>query len=484
MLFFQFTKTAVSVCLAASLGACSLAPTYQQPASPIPTVWPETDTKGMAIPVGLADVVSEQDLLDLVVTAIENNRDLRKALLNVEAAQAQYGIQRADLLPGVSAQAGGSRQRTPPELSQTGKASTSSTYQAGVGFTSFEVDLFGRLRNLSESAFQEFLAVEQNAQAARISLASEVMQAYIVRDSAQLRLAVTERTLALREKSLALTEQRRTVGAANALELEDARGLEELARADLEQVRRQLRQANNALRLLVGTNDGEEVPHYAPRDASIFALRDIGAGAPSDLLRDRPDILAAENSLKARHADIGAARAAFFPRVSLTAFLGSSSPEFSGLFRGSARSWSFAPQLTLPLFDGGRNQANLDLAVVRKDIAVAHYEGTIQAAFREVADALAANDTLRREVIHRKALLESSRRSLALSEARYNAGVDSSLRYLDAQRTSYDAEMAYISIAAQRQTAIVSLFKALGGRWYINQLSAQLQRDVEQASKE
>ncbi|TDS84990.1 efflux transporter outer membrane subunit [Comamonas sp. JUb58] len=464
---FQLTKTAAAVFLAASLSACSLAPTYKQPAAPVPTDWPDLKANSAGVPIGLADLVADKALLDLVAAAVDHNRDLRKALLNVEAARAQYGIQRAEQLPSISAQANGTRQRTAADLSQTGRASTTSVYQAGLGVTAFEVDLFGRLRNLSESALQEFFAIEQNAEAARISLSSEVMQAYITRNSAQSRLKLTERTLAAREKSLALTEQRRAAGAATALDLEDARGLGEQARADLEQVRRELRQANNALGLLTGSHAGAEQLRQTREGASIFALRDIGAGAPSDLLRDRPDILAAENSLKARHADIGVARAAFFPRLSLTAFLGSSSPELSDLFRGSSRAWSFAPQLTMPLFDGGRNQANLELAVVRRDIAVAQYEGAIQTAFREVADALAANDTLRNEVTYRKALLESSQRSLALSEARYKGGVDSSLRYLDAQRTSYDNELAYINIVAQRQTAIVSLFKALGGKWYL-----------------
>lgn len=463
---FQMSKLATAALLVMTLGACSMAPTYQKPEAPIPNTWVNEvhSSEGEGVVLGLAHVVADKTLLEMVNTAIKNNRDLRKAILNVEAARAQYGIQRAERLPTVGLQAGGSRQETPANLSQTGAATTASVYQAGFGVTAFELDLFGRVRNLSESALQEFLATEQNAHTVRVSLAAEVMQTYILRSSTLTRQEVTQNTLAAREASLKIMEHRRNAGAASAMDLEDARGLAEQARADQEQMQRELEQANNALRLLLGSS--EISLKSSGKNVRTFALKDLGAGAPSELLRSRPDILAAENLLKARHADIGAARAAFFPRLSLTAFLGVSSPELSNLFRGSQRSWSFAPQLSLPIFDAGRNQANLDLATVRKDIAVAEYEGVIQTAFREVADALAANDTLRNEAKHRLALLESSQRTLTLSQARYQGGLDSSLKYLDAQRSVYANEIAFVNIAAQRQLAIVSLFKALGGRWY------------------
>lgn len=463
---FPMGKLATAVLLVFGLGACSMAPTYQQPAAPIPTAWAKDAPASAeaAHPLGLEALVRDPALREMVETAIAHNRDLRKAILNVEAARAQYGVQRADRLPTVEAQAAGTRQQTPANLSQTGAATTTSVYQAGVGMTSFELDLFGRVRNLSESALQEYLATAQNAQAVRISLAAEVMQTYILRRSAHARWAITDRTLQAREASLELIAHRHSAGAASALELEDARGLVEQARADLEQVQREQQQADNALRLLLGSSQLDLQPPAA--GTPTFALSELGAGAPSDLLHTRPDVMAAEALLKARNADIGAARAAFFPRVSLTAFLGFSSPELSELFQGSQRSWSFAPQLSVPIFDAGRNRANLELATVRKDIAVAHYEGTIQTAFKEVADALAANDTLRREVRHRKALFESSQRTLTLSQARYQGGLDSNLRYLDAQRSVLANEIALVHIAAQQETAIVALFKALGGRWY------------------
>ncbi len=464
---FRTRKLSAATLLTLSLGACSLAPAYHQPTAPIPETWTQdtAHSKGAVMPLEIADMVTDEVLRDMVGAAIDRNRDLRQALLNVEAAYAEYGIKRSDSLPTVAMQGTGTRQRTPAGLSQTGTAATASVYQAGFGVTAFELDLFGRVRNLSESALQEYLAIEQNAQTVRISLAAEVMQTYILRKSSLARLEVTQRTLKAREASLELTHQRRQVGAASAIDLEDARGLTEQARADLEQIRRELQQTNNAMRLLLGSSSLDiELPGS---QAPIFAVRPLGAGAPSELIRTRPDIIASENALKARHADIGAARAAFFPRLSLTAFLGVSSPELSSLFRGHQRTWSFTPELNVPIFNAGRNQANLDLANVRRDIAVARYEQTIQMAFREVADALVANDTLREEIRHRQALFESSQRTLALAQARYRGGLDSSLKYLDAQRTAYANEIGLIDVATQGQIAIVSLFKALGGRWYV-----------------
>lgn len=466
---FNIGRISSVALLSVAMSGCSFAPKYEQPEAPIASHWPGQADAPTRSPVTLAmaNLVSDKELLNLVNIALENNRDLRKALLNVEAARASYGARRADLLPTVGVQSSALRQRTSAGLSQTGVATTTSFYQAGFGITSFELDLFGRVRNLSESAQQDYFAIEQNAQTLRISLVAEVAQSYIARLISRARLDLTRRTLEARERTLGLMRERHALGAATAVEFEDALGLAEEARADVEQVQRELRQADNALRLLMGASEAHIESTRVTELERVFAVRDIGAGAPSDLIRDRPDIMAAESALRARYADIGAARAAFFPNVSLTAFLGASSPQLSSLLGSGRDSWSFAPQMTLPIFDGGRNQANLDLAHARRDVAVAAYEGTIQTAFREVADALAANDTLRREVRHRRALLDSSRKSLALAEARYKGGLDSNLRYLDAQRVTYSNEIAYINIVGQQQMAIVSLFKALGGRWYV-----------------
>jgi multidrug efflux system outer membrane protein len=275
---------------------------------------------------------------------------------------------------------------------------------------------------------------------------------------------VTRQTLASREASLELTAKRRQAGAATALDYQEALGLTEQSRAELQRTDREVRQAGNALGLLVGISDLS--PYLPARTADApMLVQEIAAGAPSALLENRPDILAAEHALQARNASIGAARAAFFPSISLTGLFGSSSADLSGLFESGQRAWSFTPQITLPIFAGGRNVANLDLATVRKDIAVAQYERTIQTAFREVSDALVATETLRREEASRLALAQSSQVALQLSEARYRGGVDSHLRYLDAQRSAYTDQIAYIDVSAQRQAALATLFKALGGGW-------------------
>ncbi|WP_234640228.1 efflux transporter outer membrane subunit [Delftia tsuruhatensis] len=450
------------------LAGCSLAPVHHRPDAPIPTQWPREEAaltlSSAAATLDWNGFIADERLRHIVDLAQSNNRDLRQALLNVEAARAMYQIQRADRLPGVGLQAGGTRQRLPGDLSASGQPQVQGNWQAGVGLAAFELDLFGRVRNLSEAALGEYLATEEAARAARISLGAEVVQAYLARDGAMRHLQLARSTLQSREASLRLTGERRKAGAATALDHQEALGLAAQARADLERGERELRQAGNALLLLTGVTDLSPYLPEQPAQAPLL-LQDISAGTPSELLIHRPDIQAAEHRLRARSADIGAARAAFFPRISLTGFLGSSSAELSDLFRSGQRAWSFSPQVTLPLFDGGRNRANLDLAAVRKDMAVAAYEQTVQTAFREVADALAATDTLRREEAARLALLDSSRQALRLAEARYRAGVDDHLRYLDAQRSAFANEGAYIDTVTRRQVALAQLFRALGGGW-------------------
>lgn len=464
--------------LAAALAGCSMAPVYERPASPVSEHWSNATSgagPSAAATLDWQSFVTDEALRKLVELALENNRDLRQSLLNIEAARAQYQITRADRLPTLDAQGTGTRQRVPGDLNTTGTSGVQSTYQAGVGLTAFEIDLFGRVRSLSDAALQEFLATEATARSAQISLVAEVIQAYVARDSAQRRLDVTRQTLASREASLELIVKRRQAGTATALDYQEALGLTEQSRAELERMDREVRQAGNALGLLVGVRD---LSPYLPArtvDAPML-VQEIAAGAPSDLLENRPDILAAERQLQARNASIGAARAAFFPSISLTGLFGSSSADLSGLFDSGQRAWSFTPQITLPIFAGGRNIANLDLATVRKDIAVAEYEKTIQTAFREVSDALVATETLRREEASRRALAQSSLVAMRLSEARYRGGVDSHLRYLDAQRSAYTDQIAYIDVSAQRQAALATLFKALGGGWPAQQ-PAQAARD-------
>ena len=460
------------------LAACALTPTYEQPDAPMAGSWAEaTGSVGMveqslstpdsisaAATLNWQDFVVDEQLRGLIQLALENNRDLRQALLNVDAVRAQYRIQRADRIPGVDGQASASRQRQPGDMTMTGNSQVQENYQIGLGVTAFELDLFGRVRNLTEAQWQTYLATEENARSAQISLVTAVIQSYLAYDSAQQRYELTNQTLEARETSLNLVGRQRQAGTASALDHEEARTLVEQARAERERGEREVRQASNALTLLVGTGgSGFTLPERPTTDNLL--VQDLGPGLPSELLIYRPDIVAAEHQLRARNADIGVARAAFFPRISLTGMFGLSSGELSNLFESDQRTWSFMPQLSVPLFDAGRNRANLDLAEVRSDMAVAAYEGTIQTAFREVADALAATDTLRREEDSRRNLAESSTRALELSEARYRAGVDDHLRYLDAQRRDFANQMMLIDIAAQRQAALTDLFKALGGGW-------------------
>ncbi|MGE1173039.1 efflux transporter outer membrane subunit [Pseudomonas sp. BW7P1] len=452
--------------IALMLGGCSLAPTYERPVAPVADHWAGESTKqGSPInQLAWQTFIVDPDLRRLVTIALDNNRSLRQTLLDIEQARAQYRIQRADRVPGLNANASGNRQRLPADLASDGRAGVASNYQVGVALPEYELDLFGRVKSLTDSALQEYLATEEAARAAQIALIAEVSQAYLVHDGAQRRLELTQQTLISREYSFALISQRRSNGTATALDYQEALGLVEQSRAEQESNLRQKQQAFNALVLLLGTKDAaKSIPEKLSSEPML--VQDIAPDTPSALIERRPDILAAEHRLQARNADIGAARAAFFPRISLTGSFGTSSAQMSGLFDGGSRSWSFVPNLSLPLFDAGRNRAGLSLAEARKDSAVAAYEGTIQTAFREVADALAATDTLRREEAARRALANTSSETLKLAKARYEGGIDSHLRYLDAQRIRFVNETAFIEVSTQRQIALIDLFRSLGGGW-------------------
>lgn len=450
--------------IAMLLGGCSLAPTYERPVAPVEQHWASTERGSPINQMAWQSFIVDPELRRLVVIALDNNRSLRQTLLDIEQARAQYRIQRADRVPGLNANASGNRQRLPADLASNGQAGVASSYQVGVSLPEYELDLFGRVKSLTDSALQEYLATEEAARAAQIALIAEVSQAYLIHDGAQRRLDLTQQTLISREYSFALISQRRSNGTATALDYQEALGLVEQSRAEQESNLRQKQQAFNALVLLLGTKDAAKaIPERLSTEPML--VQDIAPDTTSTLIERRPDILAAEHRLQARNADIGAARAAFFPRISLTGSFGTSSAQMSGLFDGGSRSWSFVPNLSLPLFDAGRNSAGLSLAQARKDSAVAAYEGTIQTAFREVADALAATDTLRREEAARRALANTSSETLTLAKARYEGGIDSHLRYLDAQRTSFVNETAFIEVSTQRQIALVDLFRSLGGGW-------------------
>jgi multidrug efflux system outer membrane protein len=457
-------SAALAIALLAA--GCSFAPAYERPATPLPAHWDRQAAAATSAPPSRAatptwqDFVIDPQLRALVARALANNRSLRQTLLDVQAARALYRVQRAEQLPGLQAEAGGLRQRQSEELRAPGTPAVHSSLQAGVGLAAFELDLFGRVRALSDAALQEVLATEEAALGARVSLVAEVVQAAVARQGAQQRLQLARQTLQARERALDLVLQRQAAGAATALDVQEAQGLVHAVAAQHERIAREERQAGHALALLVGDPGG--VP--ATGDGPLLR-QDLCAGLPSELLAQRPDIRAAEHHLRARNAHIGAARATFFPRIALTGLFGSASADLSGLFGAGQRSWSFAPQLVLPLFDGGRNAANLDLALLRKNQAVAAYELSIQTAFREVADALAATETLRREEAAQRALADTSREALRLAQARWQTGADDHLRYLDAQRSALAAQMDWIAVHTAHQVALATLFRALGGGW-------------------
>ena len=445
------------------LGGCSLAPQYVRPEAPVAPFYPAQphERAGDASAIGWREFFPDQRLQALIATALENNRDLRIAALRIEEARAQYNIQSADRWPTLNATAGGTRARTPAGLSPAGAATVGSSYQVGLSLASFELDFFGRVRSLNDAALAQYLATEEAARSARISLVAEVAKAYLTERALAEQVELARKTMESRDAAYKLAKQRFDVGASSALDLRQNEILVQSARASLATLTRQRAQAANALTLLVGKPPGELPAEKTLAEQNI--VTDIPAGLPSDLLARRPDIRAAEQRLKAANANIGAARAAFFPRISLTAGVGTASRELSGLFDSGSQTWSFAPQLVLPLFDAGRNSANLSLAEVRKNEAVADYEKSIQVAFREVADALAARATLDELIDAQRAVTEAQGERLKLADQRYQNGVASSLDVLDAQRELFSAQQTLIQARLLKLTNAIDLYRALGG---------------------
>jgi multidrug efflux system outer membrane protein len=455
----------LTLCLLAAglVGGCTLAPTYQRPEAPIASAYPTqaNERAGDASALGWREFFPDARLQALITAALENNRDLRAAALRIEEARSLYKVQRADLLPNLNATATGSRARIPGSLSATGAPQVSSSYQVGLSLASFELDFFGRVRSLNNAALAQYLATEQAARSARISLVAEVAKAYLAERAFDEQYELARRTLEGRETGYKLAQQRFNVGASSALDLRLNETLVLQARAALASLARQRAQATNALTLLVGKPLTDLPPATLLSDQNIVV--DIPAGLPSDLITRRPDIRAAEQTLQATNANIGAARAAFFPRISLTASTGTASNELSGLFDAGSRAWTFAPQLVLPIFQGGRNVANLDLANVRKNIAVANYEKTIQVAFREVADALVARGTLDEQIEAQRLTQEAEADRLRLSQQRFQNGIASSLDVLDAERELFTAQQSLVQARLLRLTNAIDLYRALGG---------------------
>ena len=451
----------LSLLAAGGLSACSLAPTYERPEAPVSATYPTATEAGNASATGWRDFFPDQRLQRLIEAALENNRDLRVAALRIEEARAQYNVQSADLLPNFNVTASGSRSRTPGSVSPTGVSTVNSTYQVGLGLAAFELDFFGRVRSLNDASLAQYLATEEAGRAARISLVAEVAKAYLAERAFDEQYELARKTFESREAAYKLAKQRFDVGASSALDLRQNETLLQSARASLATLTRQRAQAANALALLVGKPLTDLPAAHTLSEQNI--VTEIPAGLPSDLLERRPDIRAAEQRLRAANANIGAARAAFFPRISLTASTGTASNDLSDLFESGSRSWSFVPQLVLPIFDAGRNSANLSLAEVRKNVAVAEYEKSIQTAFREVADALAGRATLDEQIDAQRAVQEAQAERLKLAELRYQNGVASSLEVLDAQRELFSAQQALVQARLLRLTNAVDLYRALGG---------------------
>lgn len=463
-------KSVLSLALMAALSGCSLIPEYQRPDAPTATSWPEGEAyvgvvnggQGQQMDLGWEEFFRDPVLRQLIDVALENNRDLRAAALNVDAYRALYRIQRADLLPAVSADGSGSRTRTPGDLSQTGQDRIGSQYSATLG-VAWELDLFGRLGSLREQALQEYFATEAAQRSTRISLIASVANAWLTLQADQALLQVSRDTLKAFEESLELTQRSFDVGVASALELSQARSAADTARVGIERYTRQVAQDRNAVTLLLGQNIPVVLPADGRLERDLLAI--LPVGLPSDLLYKRPDIIQAEYQLRAANANIGAARAAFFPRISLTGAVGTASSELSGLFDGGSSYWNFSPSISVPIFNAGQLRANLDYAEISRNIQVAQYESTIQTAFREVADGLAAQATYTRQVQAQRDLLETSEDYYRLAERRYRTGVDSYLVLLDAQRQLFDVQQQFISDRLAQMVSEVNLFKALGGGW-------------------
>jgi multidrug efflux system outer membrane protein len=459
---FGQLKGVSAAILVLTLTACgSMAPNYQRPGAPVaPAFAPETaSATGAAASPAIAwgEFFTDARLKQLITLALENNRDLRIAVLNIEQARAQLDIRRAEQWPTVNAGLSGSRQ-------PTSAGGISSTYTAGVLVTAYELDLFGRVRSLGDTALAQFLATEEARKAAQISLVATVATSYLALQGDEELLRVTRETLLTREASLRLIKLRFDNGASSQIDVRQAESLLESARVALAQVTRQRALDENALVLLLG----QPLPATLPAGLPITApatLPELATGLPSDLLARRPDIRQAEQLLIAANANIGAARAAFFPRITLTGSLGSVSNELSGLFKAGSGGWSFAPQLLQPIFDAGRNQGNLRVAEVSRDIATAQYERAIQSAFREVSDALAGRATLGEQLRAQQALVRAEQGRYQLAELRYRNGVASYLDALDAQRSLFTAQQALVQVQAQYQQNLVTLYRVLGGGW-------------------
>ncbi|AOK14998.1 multidrug transporter [Burkholderia cepacia] len=471
--------TASAVALAAALFAtgCTMAPHYTRPDAPVSQAYPaggvyatqpgaagaRSANGQAATAIGWREFFVDPRLQRLIEIALKNNRDLRVSVLNIEAARAQYQITRAELFPTLDAVGTGDRQRLPNALTAVPGRNITTTYNVGLS-ASWELDLFGRVQSLKDQALAKYLATAQARKASEIALVAQVADQYLTLLSTDDLLKVTENTLKSAQAQYDLTKLQFDNGTGSELDLRQAQTIVETALANQQAQARARAQAVNALVLLIGQPLPDDLPPGLPLDAQNF-LTDIPAGLPSDLLTRRPDVMQAEQALLAANANIGAARAAFFPRISLTGAFGTGSPTLGGLFKAGTAAWSFAPQITMPIFEGGANLANLDLANVQKRIEIANYEKAIQSAFREVSDGLAARGTYDQQIAALQRNEHAQQRRFDLSDLRYKNGVDSYLSVLTAQTDLYAAQQSLINARLARWTNLVDLYRSLGGGW-------------------
>ncbi len=483
--------TLLGIALVGAAG-CSLEPDYSRPAAPVVPDWSGPKADPGRIPVadiGWRDFFQDAVLQRLIQLALDNNRDLRVAALNVGEAQARYRVQHADLFPMIGGSAIEQAERYPAGVvgatsagaaqtagagssvgtSTTGGGAATGTggsvfrfYDVGVGFTSYEIDLFGRIRSLSHAALEQYFSAEETRRAATLSLVAEVASGYFTLLADQATLNVSRDTLQAQEASYELTRKNLDSGNGTELALRQAQITVETARANIAAEQRQLTVDRDALVLLLGA----PLPADAGGDGRLDDQRLVAplpTAVPSAVLAERPDILASEHQLRAANADIGAARAAFFPSISLTANYGTAASQLTGLFKSGSDAWTFSPQITVPIFSAGANQANLDLAKLEKNVAIAQYEKAIQTGFREVSDALLGLRTYDDQLAAQAALLDASAKAFSLADLRFRNGIDSYLTVLDAQRSLYSAQQGLVGVKLGRLQNLVTLYKALGG---------------------
>lgn len=445
------------------VGGCSLAPEYTRPAAPVPAEWSRTTADaGTPEAAGLdwEDYFADPRLRRVVAQSLENNRDLRLAALNVERARALYGVQRAELFPAVNAAGAGAKQRRSADLISPGEPRTVESYGVDLGVAAWEIDFFGRIRSLKDQALESYLATAQARRSAQIALVAETARTWLTLAADRENLRLARSTLETQRASYALVRKSVDIGLATDIDLRRAQTQVDAARAAVPRYRQQVAMDRNALDLLAGGPVSETL--LAGGLADVAPLAQIAPGLPSETLLQRPDIIAAEHRLKAANAFIGAARAAFFPRISLTAAVGSASDDLSGLFTSGSDTWNFAPKIVMPIFDA-RTWAALRVSRADRKIVLAEYEKAIQTAFREVADALAVQEYIDAQVEAQQSLVAATADTHRLARKRYETGLDNYLSVLDAQRSLYAQQQVEISLRLSRLANRVRLYAVLGG---------------------